>query len=95
MLFGPNNIDILAVLYCLTDERHILQAKNGKVSVSYIFFAENMHCLQVESPLSKDSPYQSSFLKEWLDFLKDLIFSVCWRTDDNYVSILHNIFGLV
>ena len=54
-----------------------------------------MHCLKVKRPLPEKSTYQSAVLDMRLDLLKDLVFGVSRRANEDNISLLNDFLCLV
>ena len=52
----PNNIDILTVFHHFADEWHVLKAEESQAFFLNQLLSEEMHGLEIESPLSENGP---------------------------------------
>ena len=86
MLLGPDNVDLFAVVECLTDEGNVLQTEQRDVPPHDLCgTAECVLRLPVESTLSKDRAEKAAILQEGLDVIDDLGLGLCGRADDHDV----------
>ena len=86
----PNDVDVLAVVDNLADERHVLERKHNK-SLCLDVVAKDRLGLHVESTLSKNSANQTTSLQVRLDLLQNVSLGMRRRRNENYVGIRDDI----
>ena len=93
MLLWTDDVDIFAIVNCFADKRNVLEAKNCQVLLMNLA-PQDVLRLKVKRALAENGSNESSSFEVGLDLREDLVLGVCWRADNDNVSILHDILSL-